>query len=405
MHPIADIPTIPGNELRCPISGATEKLWGCPLIPYEAVNDEEEAIRMEWIFGLPRGGLWYYLRSKENVIRLRKDIRDMYRRGDFVLAPTFGETAKALKYLSSPSIRNRDEDDTTPRRPLSALARPDGLFRYVFIPVSKAGWELRKQFNFQAQTKEDLNGGFRPDNGKPILPGSEDFPVVECCVHPFSVASFADETLNRVHAAVLSGQYSSLAYAVIDEWTRPTNNYAPQWFIDEPTYDCDDSTLSATEANGYFLLAPGSDACVARRPASVSHDPSVEDDDDDDEGDTNKVCHWFTQHDPKAKPPHDADRSPAKVRRSRRLQEKMGLTPPPSPGESEPPLSPVRRGPLRPRDPVRCPPAWARRNGRFPTHRFTSNDWAYFRYHVALASSIKPTPAPRKRAARPSRTT
>ena len=47
----------------------------------------------------------------------------MYRRGDFVLAPTFGETAKALKYLSSPSIRNRDEDDTTPRRPLSAVSQ------------------------------------------------------------------------------------------------------------------------------------------------------------------------------------------------------------------------------------------------------------------------------------------
>ena len=42
MHSIADSPTIPRNELRCPISGATEKLWGCPLIPYEAVNDEEE---------------------------------------------------------------------------------------------------------------------------------------------------------------------------------------------------------------------------------------------------------------------------------------------------------------------------------------------------------------------------
>ncbi|KAI5829441.1 hypothetical protein K523DRAFT_416726 [Schizophyllum commune Tattone D] len=360
---------------------------------------------MEWIFGLPRGGLWYYLRSKENVIRLRKDIRDMYRRGDFVLVPTLGECARALKYLANPSIKNRDEHDTTPRRPLTALARPDGLFRYVFIPVSKAGWELRKKFNFQPQTKEDLNGGILPDDGKPILPGTEDFPVVESYVHPFSVASFADETLNKVHSTVLSGQYHALAYLIIDEWTRPTNNYAPQWFIDEPTYECDDSTLSATEANGYFLLAPGSEARAARRPASVSHDPSFDDDADDDDGDTNKVCHWFTQYDPKAKPPHDADRSPVKVRRSRRLQEKMGLTPPPSPGESEPPLSPVRRGPLRPRDPVRCPPAWARRNARFPTHRFTSNDWAFFRYHVALASSIKPTPPPRKRSARPSRTT
>ncbi|KAI5888192.1 uncharacterized protein SCHCODRAFT_02670856 [Schizophyllum commune H4-8] len=402
MHPTAALFTSVRNEMRCPISGSTENLWACPLIPYEIADDEDEAIRMEWVFGLPRGGLWYYLRSKENVIHLRKDIRDMYRRGDFVLVPTFRECARALEYLKNPSIKSRDECDRTPRRPLSALARPDGLFRYVFIPVSKAGWDLRRQFDLQPQTKEDLNGGILPDDGKPMLPGTEEFPVIECLVHPFSVASFADETLNRVRSTLLSGQYHALVFLIIDEWERPTNNYAPQWFIDEPTYDCDDTTLSATEATGYNPLPPDSDACTPRRPASILQDASI-----DEEDDLKKVCHWFSQYDPKAKPPREASRSPAKVRRSRRLQEKMGVTPPPSPGESEPPLSPVRRGPLRPRDPVRCPPAWARRNGRYPTHRFTSNDWAYFRYHVAIASHLEPPPKPtplRRRSAR-SRTT
>ena len=272
------------------------------------------------------------------------------------------------------------------------LARPDGLFRYVFIPVSKAGWELRKKFNFQPQTKEDLNGGILPDDGKPILPGTEDFPVVESYVHPFSVASFADETLNRVHTTVLSGQYHALASQIIDEWERPTNNYAPQWFIDEPTYDSDDTTLSATEATGYDPLPPDSDACTPRRPASILRNASIEEEDD-----LKKVCRWFSQYDPKAKPPREAfrssvgvcsSRSPIRVRRSRRLQEKMGLTPPLSPTESEPPLSPVCRGPLRPRDPVLHPPAWATRTSRYPTHRFTSNDWAY---NVALASPVEPT--------------
>ncbi|KAL1726335.1 hypothetical protein EV714DRAFT_287279 [Schizophyllum commune] len=358
----------------------------CPLIPHEAADDEEEAICMEWTFGLPRGGLWYYLRSKENVIHLRKDIRDMYCRGDFVLVPTFRECVRAFEYLGNPSINSRDENDRTPRRPLSALARPDGLFRYVFIPVSKAGWDLRRKYSMQPQTQEDLNGGILPDDGKPMLPGTEDFPVVECFVHPFSVASFADETLNRVHTTVLSGQYHALASQIIDEWERPTNNYAPRWFIDEPNYDSDDSTLSATEATGYNPLPPDSDACTPRRPASILRDASIEEEDD-----LKKVCRWFSQYDPKAKPPREASRSPAKVRRSRRLQEKMGLTPPPSPTESEPPLSPVRRGPLRPRDPVLHPPAWARRKSGYLTHRFTSNDWAYFRYHVALASPLEPT--------------
>ncbi|KAI4524758.1 hypothetical protein K525DRAFT_193234 [Schizophyllum commune Loenen D] len=398
MHPVAALFTSVRNEFVCPITGSTENLWACPLIPYEAGDDEEEVVRMEWIFGLPRGGLWYYLRSKENVIHLRKDILDMYRRGDFVLVPTFRECARAFEYLGNPSIKNRDENDRTPRRPMSALARPDGLFRYVFIPVSKAGWGLQRKLNMQPQTMQDLNGGILPDDGKPMLPGTEDFPVVECFVHPFSVASFADETLNRVHTTVLSGQYHALASQIIDEWERPTNNYAPQWFIDEPTYDSDDSTLSATEATGYNPLPPDSDACTPRRPASILRDASIEEEDD-----LKKVCRWFSQYDPKAKPPREASRSPAKVRRSRRLQEKMGLTPPPSPSESEPSLSPVRRGPLRPRDPVLHPPAWAKRTSRYPTHRFTSNDWAYFRYHVPLANYMKPTPPSRKRSTRRSR--
>ena len=92
---------------------------------------------MEWAFGLPRGGLWYYLRSKENIIcrrcqpplllldaehaLVRKDIREMFRRGDFVLAPTFGECARALDYLENPSIKKRDENDMTPRRPLTSV--------------------------------------------------------------------------------------------------------------------------------------------------------------------------------------------------------------------------------------------------------------------------------------------
>ncbi|KAL1661559.1 hypothetical protein GGF50DRAFT_117870 [Schizophyllum commune] len=285
------------------------------------------------------------------------------------------------------------------RRPMSSLARPDGLYRYVFIAMSKAGWTLRKEFTMQRQTTVDLNGGLQPDNGEPMEPGTEELPVVECYAHPFSVATFAEWMLARLRATSLSGQYDALAYVIIANWQRPSNNYAPQWFIDEPSYDCDDSTLSATAAAGYDESSSDADACTVREPAGVPRDPLINDDDGNGyDNERKKVCHWFTQYDPKAKPPHDASRSPVRVRRSRRLQEKMDLTLPTSPlGENEPPLSPVRRGPLRLRDPFQCPPAWARRNERFPTHRFTSNDWAYFCYSVALATSIKPTPPPRTR--------
>ncbi|KAL1751157.1 hypothetical protein FB107DRAFT_278951 [Schizophyllum commune] len=292
------------------------------------------------------------------------------------------------------------------RRPMSSLARPDGLYRYVFIAMSKAGWALRKEFTMQRQTTVDLNGGLQPDNGEPMEPGTEELPVVECYAHPFSVATFAEWMLAKLRATRLSGQYDALAYVIIANWQRPSNNYAPQWFIDEPSYDCDDSTLSVTAAAGYDESSSDADACTVRESAGILRDPLInDDDDDDDDSERKKVCHWFIHYDPKAKPPHDASRSPVRVRRSRRLQGKMGLTPPPSPGESEPSLSPVRRGPLRPCDPIRHPPAWARRNERFPTHRFTSNDWAYFRYHVALASSSKLPPPPRKRSTRTSRTT
>ena len=68
------------------------------------------------------------------------------------------------------------------------------------------------------------------------------------------MASYADRTLDRVPSTSLSGQWHGLAYAIADEWRRSSNNSAPQWFVDEPSYDCDDTTLSATEATGYILL-------------------------------------------------------------------------------------------------------------------------------------------------------
>ena len=40
--PAEEILTNVRNEARCPISGATENLWACPLIPYAVVDDEQQ---------------------------------------------------------------------------------------------------------------------------------------------------------------------------------------------------------------------------------------------------------------------------------------------------------------------------------------------------------------------------
>ena len=237
----------------------------------------------------------------------------------------------------------------------------------VFIPISEAGLALRKKLSLQPQTKEDLNNVVLPDDGEPMLPGSEDLPVVECSAHPFSMASYADRTLDRVPSTSLSGQWHGLAYAIADEWRRSSNNFAPQWFIDEPSYDCDDTNLSATEATGYIPPSPRSHVCMVGKPDSIPRDASIDDDDNDD--DTKKVCHWFTQYDPKAKPPHDDSRSPAQVRRSRRLLEKMGLTPPPSLARASRPslLSAAAHF-------ARATPSGARRRGRGGTRGFRRTD-------------------------------
>ncbi|KAL1740374.1 hypothetical protein HDZ31DRAFT_47630 [Schizophyllum fasciatum] len=382
MEPKADISLHVRNAFKCPISGSTDDLRVCYPIPLDTANgSEEEVSRMEWVFGLPRGGLWYWLRSKENAVYFRKDLCEMYCRGEFVLASTFQECLRVQDFMRSAGIKNRLDNDRTPRRPLSALARPDGLYRYVVIPSTDAARALLKEFPMQRQTDEDLNWGAVPSSlNKTCIAGSADLPVIECYAHPYAVATFANDALD-ISSTFLSGQWHMTSYNIISEWLFTNRTPVPQWFLDEPKYSCDDSDLSATEATGYDPSALNSEDSVT--PATILRDPSIDDDDY-----RKKVCHWFTKIDPKAKPTREAFRAPVKPRRSKRIQAMLGEFPSPSSDEEGIPLSPVRRGPLRPRNPVRHPPAWTRFNGGYPTRRFTSNDWAYFRYHVALMGSV-----------------
>ncbi|TRM61367.1 hypothetical protein BD626DRAFT_85585 [Schizophyllum amplum] len=375
------------NEFKCPISGATDNILRCRPIPYEAAAEKDTTVAaQEWVFGLPRGGLSYYLKSRENGICFREDICRMYSRGEFILAPTFKTYVDAIHFLERSGIKGRKENDRSPRRPLTALASHAGLYRYVFIPYTDAARALQDEFKLQPQTEEDLNGGVEPSDGSRCLEGSDQFRIVECYAHPFSVATFADKIFWK-RSTSLSAQWHACACKLVGQW-RSGRIKPPRWFIDEPKYGLDDSDLSGTEASGYLLCA--SEEIRVPEPVDIVRDLDVA-----DSNYRKKACIWLSSIGPEfdpieENPPPEPIHSPVQLRRSERLRNRYGPYTPPSPPRKTP-TSPARRAPWPParsRDPVHRPPAWVKRNGCFPTSDFSSNDWAYFRYGVALAAPM-----------------
>ncbi|TRM61343.1 hypothetical protein BD626DRAFT_538274 [Schizophyllum amplum] len=333
---------------------------------------------MEWVFGLPRGGLSYYLKSQENGVCFRADICQMYARGDFVLAPTFRLYMDAMDFIQHAGLINRNAKDKSPRRPLTSMASPEGLYRYVFIPRTDEARALQEEFGLPLQAEGDLHGDTHPIQGIPFDAGVRQLRIVECYAHPFSVSTFASQMLwNRT--SKVSGQYHCCTGSLVDQW-RLQRISPPQWFVDELKHGSDDVELTPSEATGYLLCIPQAEAS-APEPVHIPHDTTIDDDDY-----RQRVSVWAFEVDPKSKPETEPPRSPLQLRRSDRLREKACPYASPSPQHCATPLSPPRRVPpaLRYRDPLRRPPAWTKRNGGFPTPRFCSNDWAYFRYRVAL---------------------
>ena len=93
---------------------------------------------MEWTWGLPRGGLAYYLTSPRNAIirtfswsstsgcnahktPVRSDMADMLCHGHFILFPTFKTYKDAMDFSERAGVKNRQDNDRTPRRPLTAV--------------------------------------------------------------------------------------------------------------------------------------------------------------------------------------------------------------------------------------------------------------------------------------------
>uniref|UniRef100_D8PUB7 Uncharacterized protein n=1 Tax=Schizophyllum commune (strain H4-8 / FGSC 9210) TaxID=578458 RepID=D8PUB7_SCHCM len=266
------------------------------------------------------------------------------------------------------------------------LASANGKYRYVFIPCTDAARALQKKFKMQAQTKEDLNDGISPVHNKPFLNGSDQFPVVECLAHPFSVCSHAYNVLHK-RSTTLTSQWQVLCGRVVGHWLYGRIK-PPGWFLDEPEYGLDDEDLTPSEATGY-LLESTRDADESAKLLESGQLP--------DNHFLKKCAQWALGVPPDAPPPEeDRSRIVYSERRSVRIAKRAPhpyQRPPKSspPEESSGPLpSPIRKGrhalQTCKRNAIMKPPSWLSRNGRYPTHRFCSNDWAFFRHNVYLAS-------------------
>ncbi|KAL1727816.1 hypothetical protein EV714DRAFT_216480 [Schizophyllum commune] len=360
-----------GNHV-CAITGAATDIRCCTLIQNDVLKeDEEKIVAMEWTFGLARGGLKYYLQSRENYVPFREDISRLFSRGEFVLAPTYKTYIEAMHFVNRIGIHDRRTTDRSPPRPLTALASHEGTYRYVFLPYTDAARKLQSEFGLAQQTAEDLNDGIDPLTNAPYDEGTDRFPVVECHAHPFSVAIHAYHRLWS-RSTSSTAQWHSLVWEMTQAWSSEYIT-PPRWFVDSPRYSLHDENLSPSEASGYLPALP---AHLRRpEPINILRDCKIP-----EENCPDKCAKWAFEVPPDAPPPkEDPPCHPYRERRSSASEDCGGPLP-----------SPMRKGRRAlqtcKRDPVKNPPWWASRNGRFPTERFCSNDWAYFRFNLRLAS-------------------
>ncbi|TRM61287.1 hypothetical protein BD626DRAFT_502043 [Schizophyllum amplum] len=358
----------------CPIAGSSEDMASIHLI--DAPQDVEIP-RMEWIWGLPRGGILYYLSSEHNTLYMRHDIARMFANYEFTLAPTFQTYVEIMGFVNHAGVIDRDEEDSSPRRPLTALTPPSGSYRYVFIPFTEAARELQKTFHMQPQTEDDLSGGIHPVYKQSLRPGSDELPIVECRAHPYSISSYALEAFQHHSLGTrVTAQWATCVRRIVHAWTS-SDTCIPQWFLDTPKKDWDDMSVVGSEKLGYEL--PSSPNALIRTPANVVDILKL--DQSEYPEPRAKVLSWF----PKIRPPADKDlkssRSPCKLRRSQRLKEQS------SPYAD---ASRLRRKLSLAARPRPCDfgeddgPEWVQQNGHFPTHEFSSNDWAMFCYGSRL---------------------
>ncbi|KAI4519378.1 hypothetical protein K525DRAFT_206232 [Schizophyllum commune Loenen D] len=374
--------------LKCPISGETkpENLRRILLIPELADDaDELKVACTEWFWGLQRGGLSYHLATAHNFLFFREDIAHLYASFQFILAPTFRTFLDVMEFGNWAGVKNRKDKDRSRRRPLTALTPPSGVYRYVFIPMTDAARRLQKEFDLQPQTQEDLNCRLDPITKEPWIEGTEDFPVVECYGHPYSVSTLAERAFDHYDdwATPVMTQWSLCTLKIVRQWSVSKAREIPQWFIDSPGMDVDDITVTSAEAAGYTISRRSQDG--NGRPRAVY---------EGQEALEANVSAWAEEVDPNSKPEEQppVPREPIPVRRSVRIAERANPYKRPGQAYYYRPESPARKAPWpcpEGDDPYATPTAWATRNGQFPTRRFSSNDWAYFHYSVSLPAPCK----------------
>ncbi|KAL1677048.1 hypothetical protein EV122DRAFT_214903 [Schizophyllum commune] len=354
---------------KCPITGQEKNLNAISLIALSVANatTEPQVAQMEWAWGLERGGFLYYVDSPPNKICFRTDILKQYNAGDFVLLPTHKTFIDAMAFTQRAGGLYRDEKDGSPRRPLTALGK---TFRYVFIPLKTSAENLIAGSLMQRQTDEDWNYGVHPITGEALDPWVKDYPVVEIHSHPVSVCAFAQEVLDYIPPVHLNLRpWTTCLSHFQREWgfcslsTEP-----PQWFVDtDDRNDYYDESLNGSEASGYFPLPSdrdGPDHQVPRYASSAGTATSQA---------SSRVMEWAKglprPRTVRSTSPNRSSRAAAKATIAGCFQS--------SPCRKVKPAKSSRSGGKV--------PSWTQQSGHFPTHAFTSNDWAMFCYGTRLS--------------------
>ncbi|KAI4525077.1 hypothetical protein K525DRAFT_266387 [Schizophyllum commune Loenen D] len=374
---------------KCALTGSTSDLEIIRLIhDHVATNgDERQMACMEWAWGLPRGGLVYYLISTANAIMLSTKMANILCSGHIMLFPTFKTFADALDFSERTGIQHRAATDRSPRRPLTALHPPDQPYRYIVFALTDTGRRLQNQMQLSSQTEEDWNRGVHPVTGKRLDRRTRSYPVLETHTHPASVCFNANAILGFMGRTVPDElrPWKQCLARFCDLWGigSTTSIVPPQWFIDEDEKHMDDQSLCGSEASGYLPIPESDGDC--RPPRYVSSDGT------DDSHYSARVSNWL------------GDVTVPKVRRSKiprlvslmkgsRIDQLLGAPALPKGDYSSSPMRKVR-------DPAmdrRALPSRVKRGYNVPSQTFTSSDWALFCYGVSLEA---PRPSQRQTSA------
>ncbi|KAL1678787.1 hypothetical protein EV122DRAFT_211307, partial [Schizophyllum commune] len=251
--------------------------------------------------------------------------------------------------------------------------------RYVFILFSGAARNLQTEFNMQPQTVDDQNGGVHPVTGEAVFPGSDQYPIIDCHAHPYSVSSYATMVFSFgfIDGTAHTAQWAILVGFVERQWRCPEFT-VPQWFLDAPKKGANVYEVTGSEKSGYSLgLLINS---LQREPGDLEVMLKVSEVDFPELRE--KVFEWI-----------ERDQQPLKLRHSKRIPERMARA------SSSiftccilgPAIFPCLKASTPPRSyhPNKSSISqWAQQNGHFPTQDFSSNDWAFFYYSTSLEGRI-----------------